>query len=143
VSGWVAIDIAVAGLGLWLFSHVLELLRPRPQTPTRLRWSDAIPINYVTIGGAKLRYIKAGSGPTIVLLHTLRTKLDLFETVIPELSKHYTVYAFDYPGLTTQPFSSPPSRGSSKRTTCATLRSSVSRSAASFPFSSRRDATRV
>jgi pimeloyl-ACP methyl ester carboxylesterase len=98
VSGWVAIDIAVAGLGLWLFSHVVELLRPRPQTPTRLRWSDAIPINYVTIGGAKLRYIKAGSGPTIVLLHTLRTQLDLFERVIPELSKHRTVYALDYPG---------------------------------------------
>lgn len=98
MSGWVAIDIAVAGLGLWLFSHVVELLRPRPQTHTRLRWSDAIPINYVTIGGAKLRYIKAGSGPTIVLLHTLRTQLDLFETIIPELSKHCTVYALDYPG---------------------------------------------
>jgi pimeloyl-ACP methyl ester carboxylesterase len=98
VSGWVAIDIAVAGLGLWLFSHVVELLRPRPKTPTRLRWSDTIPINYVTIGGARLRYIKVGSGPTIVLLHTLRTQLDLFERVIPELSKHRTVYALDYPG---------------------------------------------
>lgn len=98
MSGWVAIDIAVAGLGLWLFSHVVELLRPRPKTPTLLRWSDSIPINYITIGGAKLRYIKAGSGPTVVLLHTLRTQLDLFERVIPELSKHRTVYALDYPG---------------------------------------------
>lgn len=98
MSGLVAIVIAAAVPGLWLFSHVVEFLRPRPRTPARLRWSDAIPINYVTIGGAKLRYIKAGSGPTIVLLHTLRTQLDLFEGVIPELSKHYTVYAFDYPG---------------------------------------------
>jgi pimeloyl-ACP methyl ester carboxylesterase len=94
----VAIDIAVAGLGIWLFSHVVELLRPRPKSPTRLRWSDTIPVNYVAIGGTKLRYIKVGSGPTIVLLHTLRTQLDLFERVIPELSKHRTVYALDYPG---------------------------------------------
>jgi hypothetical protein len=72
-------DIAVAGrLGLWLFSHVVELLRLRPKTPTRLRWSDTIPINYVAIRGAKLRYIKVGSGRTIVLLHTLRTQLGHF-----------------------------------------------------------------
>ena len=94
----VAIEFAVAGLGVWLFSFVVEFLRPRPKTPTRLRWSDTIPINYIAIGGTKLRYIKVGSGPTIVLLHTLRTQLDLFEGIIPELSKTHTVYALDYPG---------------------------------------------
>ena len=98
MSGWAAVDIAVAGLGLWLFSHLIELLRPRPKTPPSLRWSDTIPVNYVMIGGAKLRYVKVGAGPTIVLLHTLRTQLDLFEKVIPELSRHCTVYALDYPG---------------------------------------------
>jgi len=98
MNGSLAMNIAVGGLGLWLLSHVVEFLRPRPKTPTRLPWSDIIPINYIAIGGAKLRYIKVGSGPTIVLLHTLRTQLDLFEGVIPELSKHCTVYAFDYPG---------------------------------------------
>lgn len=46
----------------------------------------------------KLRYVKAGSGRTLVLLHTLRTQLDLFERVLPELAKHFTVYALDYPG---------------------------------------------
>jgi pimeloyl-ACP methyl ester carboxylesterase len=95
--GWLAIGVA-AGLGVWLFSQLVELLRPKPKTPDRLRWSDTIPIHYVTVGDVKLRYIKAGSGPTIVLLHTLRTQLDLFEKIIPELAKHYTVYALDYPG---------------------------------------------
>lgn len=98
MSVWVPTGVAAAGLGLWLFSYVLEFLRPRPKTPTRLRWSDSISINYVTVNGVTLRYIKAGSGPTVVLLHTLRTQLDLFETIIPELSKHCTVYALDYPG---------------------------------------------
>jgi pimeloyl-ACP methyl ester carboxylesterase len=46
----------------------------------------------------KLRYIKTGAGPNLVLLHTLRTQLDLFEKVVPGLAKHFTVYALDYPG---------------------------------------------
>ena len=33
-----------------------------------------------------------------MLLHTLRTQLDLFEKVVPDLSRHFTVYALDYPG---------------------------------------------
>jgi len=98
VSRSLVIDIASAGFALWLFSHVVEFLRPAPKAPARLPWSDTIPINYVTIGGTKLRYIKTGTGPAIVLLHTLRTQLDLFEGVIPELSKHFTVFALDYPG---------------------------------------------
>jgi pimeloyl-ACP methyl ester carboxylesterase len=48
--------------------------------------------------GCRLRYIKAGQGPSLVLLHTLRTQLDLFEKVVPKLVKHFTVYALDYPG---------------------------------------------
>jgi pimeloyl-ACP methyl ester carboxylesterase len=55
-------------------------------------------IDYVDVGGHKLRFIKSGQGPILVLLHTLRTQLDLFEKVIPDLSKHFTVYALDCPG---------------------------------------------
>lgn len=73
-------------------------MRPVPQTPKTLRWAPDIPIGYVDIGGCKLRYIKAGRGPNLVLLHTLRTQLDLFEKVVPELAGRFTVYALDYPG---------------------------------------------
>ena len=34
----------------------------------------------------------------LVLLHTLRTQLDLFEKIVPKPSKHFTVDALDYPG---------------------------------------------
>jgi len=87
-----------AGVILWLISLIIELLRSVPQTPEKLRWAPEIPINYIDIDGSKIRYIKTGQGPTLLLLHTLRTQLDLFHKVIPELSKHYTVYAVDYPG---------------------------------------------
>jgi pimeloyl-ACP methyl ester carboxylesterase len=39
-----------------------------------------------------------GSGPPLVLLHTIRTQLDYFQELIPALSRHYEVYALDLPG---------------------------------------------
>ena len=45
-----------------------------------------------------LRYLKAGTGQPLILLHTIRTQLEYFAEVIPELAKHYTVYALDLPG---------------------------------------------
>jgi pimeloyl-ACP methyl ester carboxylesterase len=80
------------------FSYVLEAMRPVPKRPDRLAWAADIPIQYLDIGGVKLRYIKSGAGPNLVLLHTLRTQLDIFHKVILGLAKHYTVYAYDYPG---------------------------------------------
>ena len=45
-----------------------------------------------------MRYLKAGQGDPIILLHTIRTQLDYFQEVIPTLAKYYTVYALDLPG---------------------------------------------
>ena len=50
------------------------------------------------IAGNTIRYIKTGKGPNLLLLHTLRTQLDIFEKLVPLLSKSFTVYALDYPG---------------------------------------------
>ena len=79
-------------------SMVMEALRKTPKTPEKLYWDNSIDINYVQLKDYELRYIKTGSGPNLLLLHTLRTQLDIFEKVIPELSKTFTVYALDYPG---------------------------------------------
>jgi pimeloyl-ACP methyl ester carboxylesterase len=100
MSFWLLTPIIVAGVcfALWLISHIIEALRPSPETPAALRWAPEIPIAYVDVGGMRLRFTKAGTGPTIVLLHTLRTQLDLFERMIPDLSTRFTVYALDYPG---------------------------------------------
>jgi pimeloyl-ACP methyl ester carboxylesterase len=100
MNSWLLTLIVVAGAGfaLWLISYIVEALRPSPGAPAALRWAPEIPIDYVYVRGAKLRFVKAGAGPTIVLLHTLRTQLDLFERMIPDLSKRFTVYALDYPG---------------------------------------------
>ncbi len=49
-------------------------------------------------GNRSIRYLKAGAGEPLVLLHTIRTQLDYFEDVIPNLARHFTVYAIDLPG---------------------------------------------
>jgi pimeloyl-ACP methyl ester carboxylesterase len=86
------------GIAMWLLSFVAEALRSVPQEPRKLRWAPELPIEHIKVGGARLRYVRTGKGPNLVLLHTLRTQLDLFEKMIPELSKQFTVYALDYPG---------------------------------------------
>jgi pimeloyl-ACP methyl ester carboxylesterase len=95
---WALIVFAGVGVVVWLISFAVEALRPAPKAPVKLRWAPNIPIDGVEVDGNRLRYIKTGKGPILVLLHTLRTQLDLFEKLVPELAKHFTVYALDYPG---------------------------------------------
>lgn len=49
--------------------------------------------------GSRLRYFTTGTGPPLVLLHTVRTQLDYFQRVMPALSDEFTVYALDLPGM--------------------------------------------
>jgi pimeloyl-ACP methyl ester carboxylesterase len=81
-----------------VLSFGVEALRRRPTAPATLYWAPEIPIHTTEIGGNAIRYIKTGTGPPLVLLHTLRTQLDIFEKLVPLLSKSFTVYALDYPG---------------------------------------------
>ncbi|OBI42354.1 alpha/beta fold hydrolase [Mycobacterium sp. E796] len=75
---------------------------------------NAIPDQHYTLGwsggrgevrflrrpdGSRLRYFTAGTGPPLVLLHTVRTQLDYFQRVVPALWDDFTVYALDLPGM--------------------------------------------
>jgi pimeloyl-ACP methyl ester carboxylesterase len=73
----------------------------RPNSDYTRTWSPSGEIEYVPLAdGTRLRYLKTGSGPTpLVILHTVRTQLDHFQLVIPELLHAFTVYAVDLPGM--------------------------------------------
>ena len=91
--------IAVAALaGTVLVSLLVEALRTEPPAPEKLAWAPEIPIQYLSVNDVRLRYIKTGQGPNLVLLHTLRTQLDIFQRVIPALAPRFTVHALDFPG---------------------------------------------
>jgi pimeloyl-ACP methyl ester carboxylesterase len=64
-------------------------------------WADGHgTVQYLTRSdGSRLRYFTAGSGPALVLMHTIRTQLDYFQRVIPQLWDSFTVYALDLPGM--------------------------------------------
>ena len=94
----VLLGIAAGAAGLVILSFAIEALRSRPAPPQQLAWAPNIEIRYLQTNAGRIRYIKTGQGPTLVLLHTLRTQLDLFEKVVPDLAKDFTVYALDFPG---------------------------------------------
>jgi pimeloyl-ACP methyl ester carboxylesterase len=49
--------------------------------------------------GSRLRYFRTGTGPPLVLLHTVRAQLDYFQRVMPAFRDDLTVYALDLPGM--------------------------------------------
>ena len=91
---FLALAVAVA---LVLVSYAVEALR-RSRASTSVVGCPDLSVEYASVDGVRMRYIRTGSGPTLVLLHTLRTQLDIFQRVIPALAERFTVYACDYPG---------------------------------------------
>lgn len=94
------VSILVSGVlvASYLLSFMVEALRRSPEPPDALSWAPDSSPRRVEVNGVRLRYIETGDGPPLVLLHTLRTDLDLFQKVIPELRRSFRVYAVDFPG---------------------------------------------
>jgi pimeloyl-ACP methyl ester carboxylesterase len=76
-------------------------MESRPNSDYTRTWSPSGEITYAGLAdGTRLRYVKTGSGPTaLILLHTVRTQLDHFQLVIPNIVHAFTVYAIDLPGM--------------------------------------------
>lgn len=94
---WIVAITGVLGL-LWALSYGVETFLREPAPESEREWDLQIPTYYVEVYGTRLRYVATGDGQPLVLLHTLRTQLDIFHEVIDELSKDFRVYSFDYPG---------------------------------------------
>ena len=45
-----------------------------------------------------VRFQKIGSGPPLLLIHTIRTQLEYFRSLAPLLARSHTVYVIDLPG---------------------------------------------
>jgi pimeloyl-ACP methyl ester carboxylesterase len=94
---WITIAIVVAVLVL-AASWIVETFRQAPDAPHAVAWAPGADYRFRNIAGMRLRCLRTGLGRRVLLLHTLRTQLDLFRDVVPELAKEVEVHAFDLPG---------------------------------------------
>lgn len=53
---------------------------------------------YLELDAGKMAYIRAGSGPNMILMHSLGFSADSFNPIIDSLAGNYTVYALDMLG---------------------------------------------
>jgi len=59
---------------------------------------DESKLYFVRILGCDVRYLRTGSGPPVVLLHTLRTQLEYFQPLLRALGPQYEIVIPDLPG---------------------------------------------
>jgi len=88
---------AVTALGL-VGTHVIEAAREPPPPPGSPDWLPEAEHGYVLVDDLRLRCLRAGQGRPLLLLHTLRTQLELFREVMPALAREFEVHAIDLPG---------------------------------------------
>lgn len=73
---------------------------------------------YATVNGVKIHYVTGGSGEPLLLLHGFGQNWFMWNRLLPEFGKHFTVIAPDLPGLGE---SGKPASGYDKKTMAADI----------------------
>jgi len=82
----------LAGLALVSREH------PDPGVGSWLDESGLVPEERV-VAGRRVRYLRAGQGPAVVLIHGLASSIYTWKDVLPRLSRAHDVVALDLPGF--------------------------------------------
>ncbi len=94
--------LARLGLALLLLGALYGALalhdRP-PVAPGSWLAAASLEARYETIGGHRIRYVRAGAGPAVVLVHGFGSSLYTWKDVIPALAAGHDVVALDLPGF--------------------------------------------
>jgi pimeloyl-ACP methyl ester carboxylesterase len=70
-----------------------------PVTPGAWLAQSGLEARFLTVGGHRLRYVRAGSGPAVVLIHGFASSLYTWKDVIRLLAPERDVLALDLPGF--------------------------------------------
>lgn len=88
----------IAFLFISLISTVSCAHTFEPTPAMTQKWSNT-ESNYLQLeDGTQIRYLKLGEGRPLVMLHSLRTQLDLFYKLAPLLKDDFSLYLIDLPG---------------------------------------------
>lgn len=88
--------LALAGVGLL----VLLFWPEAPAGPTG-RWlaKEGIEERFAVVEGLRVRYVRSGRGPGVVLIHGFASSLYTWSEVMGPLARHHEVVALDLPGF--------------------------------------------
>jgi pimeloyl-ACP methyl ester carboxylesterase len=70
-----------------------------PVVPGSWLAAASLEARHETIDGRRLRYVRAGSGPAVVLVHGFGSSLYTWKDVVPALAAGHDVVALDLPGF--------------------------------------------
>lgn len=121
---YAAVAVAAATAALTV-SSVGATSAPAAERPGSTSQGEALAgfqQGYVAVSGSMVHYVRGGSGPVLVLLHGWPESWWAFHDVMPSLARHFTVIAFDIPGLGQ---SSAPADGYDAATTASRLHQAV------------------
>ena len=85
-------------LGLLLLTAAVYWPREAPKTGAWMVAAGLEP-RYETVDGRRIRYIRRGSGPAVLLLHGIASSLYTWKDVLPDLAADHDVVAMDFPGF--------------------------------------------
>lgn len=93
------LPVALAGL-LAAAAAALLLVGERRAAPSGRYLRDAgLDERFEEIGGQRVRFVRKGSGPTLLLLHGLGSSLFTWSAVLGDLAREHDVIALDFPGF--------------------------------------------
>jgi pimeloyl-ACP methyl ester carboxylesterase len=92
--GLAGVVVLLAGLALVAARH-----DQLPATPGSWLASSGLEARHETIGGHRLRFVRAGSGDPVVLVHGFASSLYTWKDVLPALATTHDVVALDLPGF--------------------------------------------
>jgi pimeloyl-ACP methyl ester carboxylesterase len=84
-----------------VFAALALAVRREPAPGPTGAWMAAAGLTpaFETVDGVRLRYVRAGTGPTVVLLHGFASSIVTWRDTIPALARSHDVVALDFPGF--------------------------------------------
>ena len=90
-----------SGAVVLVLAAIVFVLWPVPFAHDTGTWMAAAGVEprYETVEGVRLRYVRKGNGPPVLLLHGITSSLYTWKDVLPALAAHHDVIAVDLPGF--------------------------------------------
>jgi pimeloyl-ACP methyl ester carboxylesterase len=85
-------------VGMALLTAAVYWPREAPKTGAWMAAAGVEP-RYETLDGRRIRYVRRGSGPAVILLHGIASSLYTWKDVLPGLAADHDVVALDFPGF--------------------------------------------